>query len=145
MRATVLTADSGQTENGTGKLHALGIGWTSLTVPTMTPIAVVVIVSFDSASEAAGSHEIAVSLLDEHRRPVLGPDDTNPLMIKATVDVTPQPEVPATTPAVAPLVLNIGPGFVLEPDRRYVWQATIDGETEESWSALFVTRRGPDA
>jgi hypothetical protein len=140
VKAAVLTADAGQSDSTTGKAHALGIGWTAVDAPTSAPMAVLVIFSFDSQEEADGAHEIRLELMYEDGRPVSLPDSDGPITILSQVTMGVQPNTPPNAPASAPFVVNIGPGLPLEPGRRYKWQASIDGQSDASWSAAFITR-----
>ncbi|MGW3966842.1 DUF6941 family protein [Amycolatopsis sp. NPDC005003] len=140
MKVAVLTADAGQSDSATGKAHALGIGWTAVDAPTTAPMAVLVIFSFDSQEEASGAHEIRLDLTYEDGKPVSLPGSDGPITVLSHVTMGVQPNTPPDAPASAPFVVNIGPGLPLEPGRHYKWQASIDGQSEASWSASFITR-----
>lgn len=141
MKVVVLTADSGQSDQH-GKTHALGLGWTWTYAPTIGPMAVVVRVEFDNRRDAAGPHTVVLSLLDSEHEPVFL-DQTEPFRVEATLTPASEPDVPPDAPAVAPLIVNIGPGIPLEPESRYWWHVTVDGHSDDGWCTSFYTRAAP--
>lgn len=135
MRVNVLLSDAAQADTNTGKIHALGLGWTRTPVPT-GPMAVIVLVSFDNEVEAGLSHEITVTLTDTEGQPV-SLSGISSLQAKATIDRDKDAQI--KWPITAPLVMQIRPGLPLEPGQTYHWRAAIDGKTEETWFAGFIT------
>jgi hypothetical protein len=142
MKVIVLNADAGQSDLANGKAHALGLGWTIIQAPTITPIAVVVIIQFDNHDEAIGVHTVALLLLDEDRQPVEVNNGSGQEQIRVEAELTVGRAVDGTFdgPVSATFVVNIGPGIPLAPKRRYCWQASVDGQSNEDWSSSFVTR-----
>jgi hypothetical protein len=141
VKVIVLNADAGQSDFMNGKAHALGLGWTTIQAPTITPIAVVVIMQFDNLDEAIGAHKAALLLLDEDRQPVVTNNGAGQGQISVEVELTVGRAVDGAFdgPVSATFVVNIGPGIPLEPKRRYYWQASVDGRSSEDWSSSFVT------
>jgi hypothetical protein len=137
MRVTLLLADSAQ-EVG-GKLYILGGGW-SITVPgTPSAIALKFEVPWDRANQR---HEIELELLTGDGDPVLvpGPDgEPIPLRIEGQLEVGRPAGLKPGTPIDAAMAINLGP-LPLEPDRRYQWRLSIDGEHDEDWILGFSTR-----
>ena len=140
MNITVLLADAAQSDPS-GKVHALGLGWTVIDAPTTQPMAVVVLVGFENRAEVAdGPHEIVLRLLDADGSPFTPPDAHEPIAVRAALDMGPGPDEALDGPSTAPLVVSIGPGLPLEPSRRYRWEAEVDGRAEQAAGAAFVTR-----
>lgn len=131
MKVTVLLADSAQSDS-TGKVHALGLGWSRTTVPN-GPMAVIVQVEFDRDKDQASNYEIIITLEDEDGElPAL--EDGKRFRFKADADYQPG-ENPG--PDIASLVINLGPGLPLKADRLYHWRVTVNGRTEPHWAAGF--------
>jgi len=135
LRVDVLLSDAAQVDTSTGKVNALGIGWTRTSVPTGT-MAVIVLVSFDDEEEAGGAHEVTVTLTDNNGKPV--PMEETGLrqaaaIIELNTDANPK------WPATAPLVIPVRPGLPLKPDHTYQWRVAIDGKTEDTWFTSFGT------
>ncbi|GAB3458666.1 DUF6941 family protein [Actinophytocola sediminis] len=139
MKVTVLLADSAQSDSATGKLHALGMGWTTTSAVT-GPMAVITMVTFERQEEAAGTHSIGLTLVDEEYEPVAINPAGEHLTVKADVAVGAKGDTVEGAPAVASLAINVGPGLQLEPSKLYRWQASVNDGSAEEWSATFVTR-----
>lgn len=144
MKVTVLLADSAQGDNATGKMHALGIGWTATSALT-GPMAVITLVTFENREEAEGTHSIGLTLVDEDYEPVVINPDGELLTIKTKVAVGAKGDAVEGAPAVASFAINVGPGLQLEPGKLYRWQASVNDHSPEDWSATFVTRPAPTA
>lgn len=140
MRVVVLLADSAQTDRQTGKVHALGLGWTSVVVPTTVPIAVIALLMFDTQEEARGSHAVTLTLLDENGKPVPVTLDGDTLVIRSEVLVEDSRTLPEHGPVTSSFVVGLGPGIPLEPGHVYRWQAAVDGTEDPLWSASFYGR-----
>ena len=137
MRVTLLLADSAQ-EVG-GKLYILGGGW-SITAPgTPSAIALKFEVPWDRANQR---HTIELELMTEDGDAVLvpGPDgEPIPLRIEGQLEVGRPAGLKPGTPIDAAMAISLGP-LPLEPDRRYQWRLSIDGEHDEDWILGFSTR-----
>lgn len=142
MRVTMLLADAAQVVEG--KLYILGGGW-SLTGPRPSPSALAL--KFDIPWDRA-NHRYAVllELLTADAEPVLVPGPAGedvPVQIEGQVEAGRPAGLKPGTPLDAALAINVGP-LPLEPNQRYVWRLTIDGEHREDWSLGFTTRPSPN-
>jgi len=134
MRVTLMLADSAQ-ECG-GKLFILGGGW-SVTGPEIPPSAVAmkIDVPWDQANRP---HDWVLELLSEDGFPI-EVDDGQALRVEGQFEVGRPPGTAPGSYIDVPVAVNFGP-FPLEPGRRYVWQLSIDGETDDDWSREFYVR-----
>lgn len=139
MKVAVLLADAAQTDSASGKVHALGVGWTTTSAPT-GPMAVITMITFDHRDEAEGSHSITLTLVDEDYKPVAINPEGQHLTVKTDMSLGAKDDVPERGPFVASFAINVGPGIQLEPSKLYRWQASVNDESPESWAAAFVTR-----
>jgi hypothetical protein len=138
MRVTMMLADSAQAV--AGKLYVLGGGW-SITGPEPAPsaIAVKLDVPWDQAEV---SHRWTLALVDGDGAPVLLPTpggEAQPLRLEGEIEVVRGVESAAGIPLDWAMAINIGP-LPLTPGNRYVWELSIDGESEPDWHLAFSTR-----
>lgn len=137
MKVTMLLADHAEAING--KLYIMGGGW-SLTGPQPCPsaLAIKIEVPWNATNR---KHELKVELLDGDYRPVVVPTPTggSPMVITGAFEVGRPPGIIVGTPLDVPFAVNISP-IPLEPERRYIWKLSIDGQTEDDWEVTFSTR-----
>lgn len=134
MRVTVLLADSAQADPS-GKVHLLGVGWTRTAVPT-GPVAIVVLLRMESVDEARLPHHVELELIDGENSPMKflpGPGTT-----RVTATIEPNPAADIELPAVAPIVLQLGP-LDLPVDKTLTWRVTVDDKRDDGWTAPFTT------
>lgn len=140
MDAQVILADAAQSSPD-GKVHALGMGWSTTTTP-LPPQALVVLIKcpWDQTNDA---HTVVVELVDSDGQPVAfpGPPDgaMQPVRIEAEFETGRPPGTRKGTPLDVPLALNMNGGMPLPPG-RYAWELSIDGEKKESWRVAFEVR-----
>jgi hypothetical protein len=138
MEAQILLADAAQASPD-GKVHALGIGW-STTVTPLPPQAVIVLIKvpWDRSND---KHQAVVELRgsDGEAVEIAGPLGMQPVKIEAEFETGRPPGLPKGTPIDLPLAFNVSGGMPLQPG-RYVWELTIDEETKEGWRAAFLVR-----
>ncbi len=138
MEAQILLADAAQAAPD-GKIHALGLGW-STTMTPLPPMAVVVFIKvpWDVSNDM---HKAVVQLVNTDGDPVQvpGPLGLQPLRVEADFETGRPPGLPKGTPIDLPLTFGLGGGIPLPPG-RYVWELSIDGTTKEGWRAGFVVR-----
>lgn len=141
MKALLLLADAAQVADG--KLNLLGGGW-SVTGPTPTPSAVAVKIEVPwDATNMRHHFQLELFTDDGHAVMVPGPDgELQRVEIGGEFEVGRPPGLRPGTPIDVPLAVNIGP-LPLQPDSRFTWRLTIDGETHEEWQASFSTRPLP--
>ncbi len=140
MNVQVLLADAAQTDLS-GKVHVLGLGWTTTSAPA-NPMAVIVRISLDPGEDQE-SHVCLVRLVGEDGKSVelQGADGvTVPLEVTSVITVEQNADLVPGAPRVASIAFNVGGGVPLKPSQRYEWNATVDGHTKDTWSAPFVTR-----
>lgn len=140
MEAHVLLADFAQTDP-TGKVHALGMGW-SLTQSPTPPMAVIVIVKV-GWDETNRPHHMALSLVTadgEHAVTVPGPMGEVPLEVQGEFQVGRPAGLPEGSTIDHALAVNITQALLLEAG-RYEWRLMIDDHEEGSWRAAFVVNQ----
>jgi len=125
MRIHLLLADSAQADP-TGKVHALGIGWTVTSTPT--PPAALIAMIWVEWHEANQKFNLTGSLVDGDGSEidVDGPDGFGPIKFEGVIEAGRPPGLPAGTDQMMPLVVNLGPGLKLTPGHRYEWRVRID-------------------
>ncbi len=126
-----------------GKLYILGGGW-SLTGPGPMPSAVAM--KFDVDWTAAGRpHHWELFLMDEDGHSVLveTPEGERPMEVGGDIMVERPASLREGSPIDVALAVNFGP-LPLEPDRRFTWRLTIDGESHPDWDLSFSTRPRPE-
>lgn len=138
MKATILLADAAQ-EDGFGKVHALGLGWTQVGTPTA---AMAVIILLDVGwDETNRDIEVNLSLLDADGGAVSTQTQLGqqPISIQATTQAGRPPGLKRGSEIRLPLTVTVGENLPLEPDQRYEWRLTVNGEHRPEWSAAFHT------
>jgi hypothetical protein len=143
MKVTMLLADAAQ-EVG-GKLYILGGGWSIAGTNAPSAIAMKFDVPWDRANIP---HKLTLELLTADGEAVLVPSadgEQAPLRIEAQLEVGRPPGLKRGAPIDAAMAVNFGP-LPLEPDARYEWRLSIDGQHDPDWSLAFTTRAaGPGA
>jgi hypothetical protein len=132
-----MLCDSAQVADG--KLYILGGGW-SVTGPDAMPSAVAMKIDVDWT--AAGSpHRWELFLVDEDGHAVLveTPEGKRPMEVGGDITVDRPSGVREGSPIDVALAVNFGP-LPLEPNHRFSWRLTIDGETQPDWQLSFSTR-----
>lgn len=142
MKATLILADSAQND-GTGKVHALGAGWSVTGTPT-PPMALIAFIDcpWDQTNT---KHKLKIELLDADGHPVSfqhGPLG-NPMPafeIDAEFETGRPPGLPPGTPLREQLVIQLAPGMPLTPGQKYEFRLAINGEPMDSSLATFTIR-----
>lgn len=141
MEAHVLLADFAQTD-ASGKVNALGLGWSVTTSPT--PAQSVVVMFRVGWDETNDKHKFVLSLLNadgHHAVSAPGPFGTQPLQVEGEFEVGRPPGLPKGSSVDHALAVNVGPGLPLAPG-RYEWRLKIDDREQETWTAAFAVREG---
>jgi hypothetical protein len=123
-----------------GKLNIIGGGW-SITGPAPSPsaIAMLIEVPWDRTNEM---HHFRLELLDSDGDPVIGAGTAGteePLVIEGQFEVGRPPGIKRGTPISFPTAINLPPQ-PLQPDGRYEWRLSINGEGDDNWRLVFSTR-----
>jgi hypothetical protein len=137
MKVTMLLADSAQEING--KLYILGGGWSTTTGGSPSAIAIKIDVPWDRSNHPFA---VVLELLTADGEPVLvtQPDGEEvPLRLEGRLEVGRPPGLKPGTPIDAAMAINMGP-LPLEPDQRYEWRLSIDGDHDPDWSLPFTVR-----
>ena len=131
VKAHLFLADSAQADP-TGKLHALGLGWTMTVTPT-PPAAVVALIEVEW-SESNQPFHVTLELLDAdgERVSIPGPIGPSELVIEGDMETGRPPGHPHGTSQFVPLTLNVAGGMPLQVGQRYQWRLSIDGEAREA-------------
>ena len=136
MMVTILLADAAQAIDN--KLYVLGGGW-SITGPDPVPsaIAMKIDVPWDQANQ---KHRWELALLDDDGVPVFfgEGESQQSLVIGNDFELGRPAGVPPGTPLELAMAINLGP--LPLPPGRYVWQLTIDDQTQADWQAAFSVR-----
>lgn len=142
MKALLLLADAGQADN-TGKLHALGVGWSVTGTPT-PPMAMLIFIDVPW-DQTNTKHKLEIQLLDADGQLVtggVGPlGDPQPLFqVDAEFEAGRPPGIPPGTPIRQTLAIGLAPGMPLIPGEKYEFHMTIDGEHKDGWLSTFMVR-----
>jgi hypothetical protein len=140
--AHVLLADFAQTD-GSGKVTAIGLGWSVISTPT--PHHAVVVMLRVRWDEANMKHRLQLRLLtpaDENTVTVPTPSGPQPLGVEAEFEVGRPENLPAGSTIDHAFAINIGPGIALEPG-RYEWRLQIGDREEDWWRAPFSVVGAP--
>ena len=131
MKVLLFLADYAQADPGTGKVHALGIGWHQTVTPT-PPGAVVALIDVDW-HETNVRFDFRLELLDSDGASVLvpGPAGLNPIIIEGVLEAGRPPGTTEGTPISMPLTVNLSAGLPL-PLGRYEWRLSIGDDFTES-------------
>jgi len=133
----MLLADSAQAVGG--KLYILGGGW-NITGPEATPsaIAMHIEVPWDLTNIR---HHWRLELVDSDGEAVEipGPLGPQPVVLEADFEAGRPPGIRPGVGLGLPFAINLGP-LPLEPDNRYEWRLTINGEPDANWRLPFSTR-----
>jgi hypothetical protein len=138
MEAHILLADAAQSDQR-GKIHALGLGWSTTLTPT-PPQAVVILIKVPW-NQANQRHTLEAELVTEDGQPVMipGPLGDQPVKIEGEFEAGRPAGLPHGTPLDMSLAFGIQQGMPLRPG-RYVWRLSINGHSEEAWSTGFLVR-----
>ena len=141
IRATMILADHAQVADG--KLWIAGGGWSWIGhVNCSFGVGMLVEVPWDRLNE---KHQFRLELLDADGQPVI-PIRTDgveePVVVEGEFVGGRPPEQRPGTPVTIPLAMNVH-GMQLEPEQRYQWQLSINGESHEGRTLAFSTRPAP--
>lgn len=139
MEAHLLLADFAQAEPSTGKVNALGLGWSVTSTPTPHHALVVVLkVGWD---ETNASHHMILRLLtaDGQQADVPTPFGVQPLTVEVDFEVGRPPGTMRGQSIDHSTAINVGPGLPLTPG-RYEWRLQIGDEQRDEWRAAFTVR-----
>lgn len=140
---TILLADAANLDDA-GRVNALGLGWEIIGPPPLSGFTV--IVKLTASEERRGERfTIRLQLLDSTGTPVVWgqKDPAEPLDVQFNVEVSRASTVPAGMKEGAAVILEMGPGLLLEPG-IHEWVASVDGETKPHWRQPFYVRAKPD-
>jgi hypothetical protein len=138
VKATLLLADYAQVADG--KLNVIGGGW-KLIGPQPAPFALAVVIEVPW-HRMAEHHHVRIELVDGDGRPVLAPrigGGSGPLVIDAEFTLGRPVGLKPGVSLNFPLAINL-PHQELVPDSTYEWRLTLDGETDDDWRVVFLTR-----
>lgn len=136
-RVTLMLCDSAQVAEG--KLYILGAGW-SIIGADPVPMAIAAKIEVPYTGQSA-DHHWEIELTDEDGGPVFVPtaDGNQVMIVPGDFRVEGEGDLAAGTMIDIPLAINFGP-LPLPPGHRYMWRMTVDGETNEEWTASFTIR-----
>lgn len=144
MQAHIILCDSAQLDQGTGKMHMLGAGWT-VTGPQVPPFSVVVFLRVPW-EEAQEDHAFEIRLLDESGQPVVpaGVPDSKPVSFTGGLKLNPDSpllEESAKMVDIHSAIAVSAPALRIPAGQRYRWVVEADGK--EIGSTMFVVRPAP--
>jgi len=138
MNALLILCDSAQTDP-TGKVHALGMGWTVTSTPT-PPAALLVFIRVPWTA-ANTRHSLLIELLNADGQTVPSPENSNlPVKVEGQFEAGRPPGVPPGMTLEQSITIPLRAGFDLKPGEVYNWRLEIDGLHEESWAVSFLVR-----
>lgn len=139
MEAHVLLADFAQSDSS-GKVNALGLGWSVTRTPTPSHAVVVHLrVGWD---ETNVSHHLTLRLLTadgSNAVEVPTPFGSQPLMVEVDIEVGRPAGFARGSSIDHSLAINVGAGLPLAPG-RYEWRLQIDDEPREEWRVAFTVQ-----
>lgn len=123
MNLTVLLADYAQTDTGSNKIHAVGMGWTHTRAPSPV-MSVIAIVEVDPA-DLPDNIDIRLELRDSDDAlfVVESPEGPRPVVLEAQAHAVSVDEAHKGEPVLVPLVIQLGQGVLTEPG-VYVFHVT---------------------
>ncbi|MGH3548406.1 MAG: DUF6941 family protein [Pseudonocardiaceae bacterium] len=137
MEAHVLLADFAQTDMS-GKVNALGLGWSVTQTPTSNMTVVVMVkVGWNETNQ---KHRLSLNLLTadgQHAVNVPTPLGIQPLQVEGEFEAGRPAGLPEGSTVDHAIAVNVGPGLALTPG-RYEWRLKIDNDEEVTWRAAFV-------
>jgi hypothetical protein len=143
MDVTILLATAANLDAG-GQVNALGLGWEIIGPPPL-PAFVVVVTAKAPEDQGEGPFDVRVRLLDATGDPVVleeqGTEQT--LDVRFQAQAAPSATRPAGLRGGTTLILQLGPGILLEPG-MYEWVVSVEGETQPHWRRPFYVRAKPD-
>lgn len=146
MKVVVQLADAGS-QDPVGKLNLLGLGWfvTTIGPQGLTPDTVVAVFIEAPWDQCNRPMRLALDLLSEDGQSVVLPTPAGdqPLRLAQEVVIAPPTGAPNGSPGQVALMVKINGGLPLTAGCWYRWQASLDDETEEGWSARFFVQRQP--
>jgi hypothetical protein len=136
MKVFLLLADAAQAVGG--KLYILGGGWSTILAGAPFAIAVKVDVPW---SEGTKTHKLRLELVDSDGNPFEVPTsdgEGEPLAVEQDFCTGIPPNVKVGTPLDYTYTFT-AVGMPLEPNMRYEWRLSIDGESNPDWRLAFNT------
>jgi hypothetical protein len=138
MHAVLLLADSAQADPS-GKIHALGMGWSVTSSPT-PPAALILFLKIPWTA-ANRKHQLRIQLLTSDGVPVPSPKDAQlHIQIEGEFEVGRPPGLPPGMALDQALTVPLPTALELARGQMYEWRLEIDGTHEESWTATFYVR-----
>lgn len=157
VRVHVLLADKGTQNPHGATLNLLNAGWSvtqlrRLAGPAAPPSAPLmtgpqVVVVFLEADLAMCNRPLALEIElvseDGDLVQVAGPAGPQPVRLEQKVIVPSPPGVPTGFPGRATAMMDLPTGIPLAPG-IYRWQARVNGQAEDGWSARFYVAAPPE-
>lgn len=138
MKIDLLLADSAQVDPS-GKIHALGLGWTVTSSPT--PPAAVVALVWASWTEANQRFNFRGELVDSDGKAVVQGDE--PVAFWGQTEVGRPAGIPEGSELMTPLVVGVDAGLLLAPGQRYEWRMTVETRPEPTQGKAAFSVRLP--
>ena len=140
---TVLLANAANLD-ASGQVNALGLGW-EIIGPSPLPGFVVIVQVKASEDQREERFNVRLQLLDSGGNVVASgqQDAMEPLDVEFQGEPSPAAKVPAGLRGGAAVILEMGPGLLLEPG-IYEWVVSIEGETQPHWRQRFYVRAKRD-
>ena len=143
VEATILLGTAASVD-ATGQVNALNLGW-EIIGPSPLPSFVVLVTVKPPLDWGEQPFEIELRLIDSTGNTVvLGEQEARrPVDLRLRGQTGPSSSRPAGLRGGTTLMVEIGPGIVLEPG-IYEWIVSVDGETQPHWRRPFYVRAKPD-
>jgi hypothetical protein len=140
---TILLAKAANLD-ASGQVNALGMGW-EIIGPSPLPGFVVIVKVTAPEEQREEQFNVRLQLLDSAGNAVVWgqQDATETLDMRFEGETPPSATVPAGLRGAVAVILEIGPGLLLEPG-IYEWVVSVEGETQPHWRQPFYVRAKPD-
>jgi len=139
VKVKLLLADAAEAASS-GKVSALGLGWSVISLP-MTPTALVLFIDLQQGEFERHEFRVWLSLRGQDDPLPIGEENSEAtLEFRGAFEAEPLQAAGENAPGRVSLALNVAP-LPLSPGHAYEWRAEIDGVQNEDWSAPFYVRR----
>lgn len=137
VKATMLLCDHVAVAGG--KLYINGGGW-SVAGPGPMPLSIALLLHVPwSLANTQVDFQLRLMYEDGQQVSLPGPNGEEKIEVGASIEVGRPPGLAPGTALEVPIPINLGP-ISLPGGRRYSWELSVNGESEEDWHLAFEWR-----